>query len=212
VITDDKREFARLLQGVQTEVYQRPELTAAALGVWWAALSHIEMDVFRSALSAHVRTSKFPPTPADIVALVDGTSDDKAMAAWFKVRNAIGRAGQYNSVAFDDGCIHRAITDIGGWVRLCQTPEDELPFRQKDFIAAYKIAAQRGGGYPPRLAGVFEIDNAARGHKREPDTILIGDAATAMLVIQNGTTQDQAMGIVHMTHHITNHLKLEIQK
>ena len=187
MIDEDKREFAQLLQGVQTEVYQRPELTVQALRVWWMALGHLRMGDFRAALSAHVRSEKFPPTPADILRLAEGSSEDKARSAWYMVRSAIGRAGQYASVAFDDPAIHCAIRDIGGWPRLCQTPEAELPFRERDFIAAYQIHAARKSPHPSHLPGVHEIDNAASGFGKAPRLTLIGDVAKASEVVRTGS-------------------------
>jgi len=186
VIESDKREFAQTLQGVYTEVYQRPELSVAALRVWWAALESIPIEAFRAALSAHVKTSRFAPTPADILALAGGTREDDARAAWYVVRRSIGRVGRYASVAFDDANIHRAINSMGGWPQLCQTEEADLPYRERDFIAAYRIAAQRGGPYPGHLAGVCEIENNARSTDVGPAVLIVGDRDRALAVIAAG--------------------------
>ena len=53
------------------------------------------------------------------------------------------RVGAYRSVAFDDGAIHAAIEDMGGWPAVCRGKADELPFLQKRFTDLHRAYSSR---------------------------------------------------------------------
>jgi hypothetical protein len=124
--------------------------------------------------------------PADVVLALQGTFSDRSLIAWGKVQGAIGRVGYVRSVAFDDAAIHAAIDDMGGWAKMCSTTYDELPFVQKQFIAAHKAYLSRGKfAYPNYLMCQSEVDNRTRGFPIKPP-VLIGDERLACVVISGG--------------------------
>jgi len=63
------------------------------------------------------------PKIADIVRMIDGSTQSAAATAWAKVMRAVGSVGQYQSLAFDDPVIHLAIDETGGWISLCRIEE-----------------------------------------------------------------------------------------
>lgn len=62
---------------------------------------------------------------------------------------------------------------MGRWVRFGLMEERDRPWKQKEFERLYPILAARGGNYPPYLAGICEIENAAGGY-RVPAAIDVG--------------------------------------
>jgi hypothetical protein len=101
--------------------------------------------------------------------------------------DACGRVGAYTSVCFDDGLIHAAIEDMGGWVKLCRSTTDDLGYLQKRFCDAYKAYAGREGdvSFPPMLAGEHDLSNIAKGYG-STGPVLIGNPDRAKRVMLSG--------------------------
>lgn len=190
MVESDKRDFAAVLRAT-LDVYGK-EASPDVLRIWWAALQDRSIDEIRIGFSRYIRSTEsgsFPPKPADIIRMIDGTSSDRGMVAWSKVHEAILRVGSYRSLAFDDPIIHVVIEGMGGWPALCATPKDELPFRSNEFSKRYRALAETGGAssYPSYLVGISESQNNMNGFKSDPP-MLIGDASKAAQLIASGTT------------------------
>lgn len=184
---NDRPEFLRLL--TTTGKYYRVDMTPDLLEMYWTGLEQFDLAAIRQALNAHVAnpdTGQFMPKIADIVRALGGTTQDAALLAWAKVHRAIRLVGAYMDVAFDDPLIHWCINDMGGWVRLCQTSEDELPFRAKEFENRYRGGMRGTLAVPiasvPRLIGIANAHNEAKGL---PSTgpVLIGNAQAAQAIV-----------------------------
>jgi hypothetical protein len=65
--TEFKR-FGDVLNGVM-EVYGR-DRSPTAIALWWKVLEKFELSDVEGALAQHVRTSRFAPTPADVVTII----------------------------------------------------------------------------------------------------------------------------------------------
>jgi hypothetical protein len=169
----DKPRLAQWLTGC-AEVYDRP-ISEAGLGVWWGILSHFRVEDVDRAFKAHVAdpdTGRRMPTPADVVARIAGGSEAAAAEAWSKVLS-VSKCGWSRNVVFDDSLIHAAIASVGGWVALCQSAPEDMNFRRRDFVAAYKGFRQRSehpeylpvmlGKYP--MAPVTLVGNPERARK-----------------------------------------------
>lgn len=182
---NDRPKLATWLTGC-ADVYDR-EVSHAAMSIWWNILKAFDVEAVERAFKAHVAdpdTGRFMPTPACIVGRVMGGSEAIAVDAWSKVLRGIKQAGGYRTVAFDDCLIHAVIESLGGWVRLCETRSDELPFRRKDFIATYIGFRRRGER--PRYPGLLY------GRHDSRDVVLIGDQTSAQRVIEGGGVFDQS--------------------
>lgn len=185
----DRLKFFEVLGGVH-DFYGR-DLSKFAGQVWWQSCETFELEQVSKAFSAHLMDAehgRFMPKPADLVRVLQGTRTDRSLMAWAKVFDAIQRVGGYTSVCFDDGLIHAAIEDMGGWVTLCRSDADELPFMQKRFCDTFKAYTTRGGdvAYPAQLRGAAAIDNATRGYAIGRPT-LIGDPERAQQVLAAGS-------------------------
>lgn len=193
---EDKRDFWTLVKGVHS--FYSQDVSEFAAQIWWNAMRGYTIDQVRKAFNVHAadpKAGQFMPKPADLIRVLDGTQDDRSALAWSKVFGAIQRVGSYQTVVFDEGAIHAAIEDLGGWPKVCATKMDELPFVEKRFCAAYRAHLKAGSAYPARLIGIVDQTNAARGHGLQ-DPVLIGNASAARQVLAVGSyTQAQPMTI-----------------
>lgn len=182
--------FAKALSAL-AEYYGR-ELSEGVIALYWQGLHQYPIDDIEAAIGRHLQnpdSGQWMPKIADIVRMIDGTTQSAAALAWAKVMRAIGAVGQWQSVGFDDPVIHLAIDDLGGWPKLCQTTEAELPFTQKRFETNYRAYRQRGNDLPPHpryLPGVSELQNAAQGFQSDVPR-LVGDLERAQLVYRGGS-------------------------
>lgn len=153
-------------------------------------LKRFELADVEKALARHLNdpdSGRFMPRPADIVRQLEGRSDQKAWAAWSKLDQAIRCIGQYQSVVFDDPIIMRVIQDMGGWIHLCEIPnEKNLNIKAHEFKTRYERYAQSPPSvFPSRLIGLEEGDRRQREEARNPP-VLIGDADKCIAVSQRG--------------------------
>lgn len=182
--------FAKALAAL-AEYYGR-ELSEGVIALYWQGLQQYPIDEIEAAIGRHLQnpdSGQWMPKIADIVRMIDGTTQGAAALAWAKVMRAVGAVGQYQSLAFDDAVIHLTVDDLGGWPKLCQVAEQELPFLQKRFETSYRAYRSRGADLPPHpryLAGVSEMQNAAQGCPYDPPA-LVGDRERAQLVYRGGS-------------------------
>lgn len=174
------------------EVY-RPEkpLDASVIAIYWHALEPFDLAAVRKAFDRHVKNpdvGQFMPKPADLIRMLQGSSQDAAFAAWTKVDHAIRQVGTYADVVFDDPIIHRVVQEMGGWIAFGTKTEDEWPFVAKEFENRYRGYRQRSDipDYPAVLIGIAGAYNRNGGHPLTPP-MLIGDAEKASSVVLGGT-------------------------
>lgn len=183
----DRPEFLRALKRLYS--LYRVELSDDVVDLWWEILVDYDLPAITMGLTRHVRnpdTGQFLPKPAEIIKHIGGTTQDAAQIAWSKVLGAIRKVGSWMDVAFDDPLIHSVLGDMGGWVLLCSTLEEEMPFRAREFENRYRGYA-RQQSIPtrvPRLTGRINTDNAAKGltEALEPP-MLVGDADKCLQVL-----------------------------
>lgn len=184
----DAAAFKELLGGVYS--FYRQELTKFHIDVWWQAMKNYSLEGVRDALNRHVMNpdnGQFLPKPADVVKLIDGGTQERALVAWSKVDAAVTGVGQYSTVVFDDAHIHEVLHDMGGWVHLCSKRIDEWPFVKNEFVNRYRGASMRAAtNYPAKLVGLTEAHNAADHAKYVPPPKYVGDEARARQVMIGG--------------------------
>lgn len=196
---NDFDQFQTLLQAV-SELYGKP-MTPFSVSIFWGALQQYDMAVVREAMNRHITNpdnGQFMPKPADLIRMMQGSSQDKALQAWHKVDKAVRQVGTYSSVVFDDPLIHRVLHEMGGWISLGTKTEDEWPFVAREFENRYRAFASRQElpEYLPVLVGIIEAENRKEGHSCEPP-MLVGDANVAMAVMMAGTNKP-ALGMQQM--------------
>lgn len=174
------------------EYYGKPKLSDMAVGLYFGALLEYPLADVQHGLTAHINnpdSGQFFPKAADVIREISGSSDTRAAMAWAKVFEAICRVGHMPSVAFDDAIIHAVIADMGGWVKLALVGNDDLPFRERDFLRIYRSYSTRAlGDYPRYLPGMAETENFGKGYAVEPP-LLLGDAAKAQQVLLAGSAK-----------------------
>lgn len=185
----DYDQFCGMLGAVSELFGKRP--SDYALAMWWSALGAYDLPAVREAFDRHVKNpdnGKWMPTPADLIKMMVGSTQDSALMAWAKVDRSMRVVGPYRSVVFDDALIHRVLSEMGGWVELSRCDEKEWPFKAKEFENRYR--GYRGRNeippYPAHLIGIAEANNSTGGMPVEMPT-LIGDETLAIRVMSAGT-------------------------
>jgi len=161
------------LMTVLSELFDKP-LSELITRIYWKTLDPFTDAECQNAFETLIQTSRFFPKPADFLELLVGKKEDRAALAWLKVAKAIRKIGTYQSVRFDDPVIHSVIQAMGGWIKLGQMLEKEVPFKQKEFERLYTIMAGNGK-HPDYLPGISERDNTANGYDQEESVIAISD-------------------------------------
>lgn len=186
---DDFQKFHDGIAGVMS--FYGKSLSGFALDVWWTALKVYDLAAIVDAFNRHLANpdaGQFAPKPADIIRVLQGSSQDSALRAWAKVDLAVRRVGTYCDVVFDDALIHRVIQDMGGWIALGTKAENEWPFVAKEFENRYRGFCSRGERpqYPPTLIGIATAHNFRKGYKNGAP-VLIGKEQLARQVWRGGS-------------------------
>ena len=173
-----------------SDYYDRPRMSDEKALVYFDLLQEFTLEDVRAGFRDAMRNpefGQFMPKAADVRRVLLGSGEANADRAWAKVYEAICRVGHMPSVAFDDAIIHAVIADMGGWVKLALVGNDELPFRERDFLRLYRgYAGRPPQEYPRYLPGMAETENFGKGYAVEPP-LLLGDAAKAQQVLLAGS-------------------------
>ena len=187
----DSAKFRVLVTQVMS--YYGKDVTDFTLQVFWDGLKDFSLDDVSKALSIHARDAdkgQWSPKVADIVRILEGGNSDRAAMAWSKVGHAIRCVGPYQTIIFDDPLVHAVITEMGGFSKLCDVNTEDMPFREKDFVARYRNYSSRGviPQYPPKIVGEHEADCMAKALPQwVPDAVMIGDVEKCLQVMRSGT-------------------------
>lgn len=167
---------------------QRKSCSAEDVVFWFKALASYDLTDVCQAITAHVRDpdeGKYPIKPADVIRRIDGSGDARALRGWSLVERAMRSIGPWQSVAFDDPCIHLVIVDMGGWSRLCETRDPDMPFVRQEFVRRYRAALT----HPPALE---EVPRALPGlGSVNASPRLVGDPNRALTVWRSGASAPQ---------------------
>lgn len=198
--TEDFQRFHEGIAGVMG--FYGKSVSSFALDVWWTALKGFDLPAVVDAFNRHLANpdaGQFPPKPADIIRMLQGSTQDSALRAWAKVDKAVRQIGTYCDVVFDDPLIHRVIHDMGGWIALGSKGEDEWPFVAKEFENRYRgfKAKNECPEYPSKLIGIATAHNAQKGFETDAP-VLIGNELKARQVL-NGGTDKPAIGFKRMS-------------
>lgn len=198
---NDQTRFAAAFTGIQ-EYYGR-EVSDTVMEMYWRGLAAFDISIVERAFQQHVMTAeagRFFPKLADLVQWIEGSAGDKAQLAWTKVLFAIGSVGHYETVVFDDPLIHAVVSDMGGWISMCELLVDDQPFKAKEFESRYRAASNKAERptFPAKLVGSFEASNRVTGHLDAiPAPVLVGDQEKAKQVLALGSDKPRiAIGTV----------------
>ena len=110
------------------------EVLSTVIKVYWQVLSPYTDDQFHKAVEAHMRVGKFFPRPADLIELIEGTSQANAHEEWGEVMKQLRDS---TNATFDKPTA-RAVNTIGGVAYLATMNYRDLEFKKKDFIDVYE--------------------------------------------------------------------------
>lgn len=201
--TEDFQKFQEGISGVMG--FYNKGLSTFALDVWWNSMKGYDLLAVVDAFNRHLANpdvGQFAPKPADIIRMLQGSTQDSALRAWAKVDQAVRQIGPYEDVVFDDPVIHRVIHDMGGWIGLGAKTSDEWPFIAKEFENRYRGFKVKSEipDYPGKLIGIATAHNEKEGFKAEPP-VLIGNELKAKQVM-NGGTDKPAIGFKRLSESV----------
>ena len=126
--------------------YPKWSLDGAQLVVWAKLLEDVPGDELVRAATQHARTSKWPPTVAELRELATPPKME-GIEAWDEIQRALIRYGPDDAVPWSSPAVETAVRAVGGWKTLANgTPIDQIPSVRKRAIDAFD-AAQRHGTY-----------------------------------------------------------------
>lgn len=123
--------------------------TTAQAQVYQEVLADIPGALLQKAVLILLKTSKFPPTIAEIREKAEeirdmalGKDAPNAERAWSDVIAAISRYGANRKPKFSDPICAAAVSCMG-WMNLCMTPTDSISIIRAQFCKFYKVEAER---------------------------------------------------------------------
>ena len=207
----DYDDFVNVMQLV-AEQYGKKQ-SGGLVALYWQGLKNYDFPAVQDAIGRHLGntdTGQFMPKIADIIRMMEGSSQDAAFTAWSKVDKAVRHVGPYESVCFDDPLIHRVLHDMGGWMMLGQKNDDEWPFVARDFENRYRGFKSRNERveYPAKLIGISEAHNTKEGHSVS-QPMMIGNAEKATQVLIGGIQGSKMLGMTRLKLSPENLLTLQ---
>lgn len=185
---NDYSEFVTLWSQASEQYGKSP--SDGALDLIFGALQRFDLESIRRALLAHMNDTQhgsFAPKIADIVRHIEGDGDTRALSAWAKVEDAIRRVGPYQTVVFDDPRTMAAIEEMGGWIKLCDVTDRDLPFKGNEFKKRYQGYISRPPErHPSKLLGMSEATNAGEHQEFVPEPRLVGNPQQCLAVMKQG--------------------------
>ncbi|MEQ3620542.1 MAG: DUF6475 domain-containing protein [Marinobacter sp.] len=177
-----------------SELYNKAP-SDGALDLIFNALQRFDLEQIKQGLTAHINDPKhgdFAPKPADIVRHIEGDGDSRALAAWSAVDRAIRSVGPYESVVFDDPRTMATIEDMGGWMKLCEVTDKDLPFKGNEFVKRFMGYLSRPPEkFPAKLLGMTEASNSGEHSEFVPEPRLIGKPKLCLEVMRKGSEKKQ---------------------
>ncbi len=170
---DDMKEFTGILDFMAEGL--GVDMTVVKYKFYFAALSDLSIEEIKRAANQIARTATFFPKPVDFRNAINGNQDEAAIAAWEKVLKGKSKAGQYQSVQFDDPVIHGTIKLMGGWASVCQLENySDEKWQRVDFDKIYKAIQDQREGHPEYLLGLAELQADARMPHDKKNIVEIG--------------------------------------
>lgn len=136
------KTFIAELAALVSASYPRWEPTAATLHTWTHLLGDFSEDALRSAMVAHIRSSKYAPSVAEIVEqarLQEASDEPTAGEAWAEVTKTV-RYADPREVSWSHPRIGKAVEAIGGFMMLANSHVRDRASNRARFLEAYREA------------------------------------------------------------------------
>ena len=161
--------------------YYKESLPEIVLNFWLNGLAKFPFEDIKAAFENWMMTSDRMPKISNIVKTLEGSIEDRALAALLKVENAMEMHGSYATVVFDDPVIHATLQSLGGWINACRQTEYEFTWWKKEFRERYQHFEQYGlaPDVSVRLSGIFDETNLPLGGTPQKPKV-VGDYEKAI--------------------------------
>lgn len=207
----DMEKFSQILSWVFG--YYEKDLTDLTFEMYWNGLKDYSIEEVQAAFNAHLQhpeEGRWWPKVSDIIKNCKGGTMDNALRAWNEVETAIRKVGAYQDVVFHDPLIHQIIHKMGGWMMLCDIPDEKsLTFKANEFKNAYRaLYGTPSQQQPPvELIGIINAQNSKlKGAKKNPP-VLIGDPVKARQVMQQLRRADNLITISQTSEKLVKNLQ-----
>lgn len=161
---EDIRAVLDVLCGYYRDKDNRPrELADVQKAAYLDGLKEFAPELLEMAARAWIRSSRFFPALSDLRALLSEPEPDwkeLAHVAWTTFERAIGKAGIYQGVIFEDPAIGECVRQtFGSWEHACQYERDSpgWAIRRQTFLAIFPGVARKAKT-PVLLAGISRHD------------------------------------------------------
>jgi len=145
MVRDDRAEFGKAMV-VTAELYDK-HISSGRIAAYFKVMEPYPLDGVLEAMQEHQAKSRWFPLPADLIELMAPTGEQDALFEWSHV---IDQLRDSRRARTDNPCTHRAIQDLGGFIRLGQMPQDQLVWVQKEFVQRYQMYKQYGIELQPK--------------------------------------------------------------
>ncbi|MBA3563085.1 MAG: hypothetical protein H0W33_03570 [Gammaproteobacteria bacterium] len=149
MLSTDRPEFVRVLNGLAAIKPGKGELTDEALDLWWSTMrGDWTIEDFRQASGHLLKSCQFMPTPYDFEQLRKAGRPTPGEAWQRAMDSSAGayRCGQVSGegVTSGDELVDRAVRAIGGYAVLYETATDKLCFVERRFAEHYEAMQDAG--------------------------------------------------------------------
>lgn len=132
------------------DTYYDVTMSTEKLKAWSTELSAYPTDQIGKAFKSYLTKNRnFPPNLAGIIAELcqiqkeeTGQTEEQSIInaenAWLKVMDAVHYIGCYGTPDFENKAVHNSIMRLGGWLKICNSTESELPWLKKEFLKNYQ--------------------------------------------------------------------------
>ena len=181
--TNEQDKFKELI-ALMAENYNE-EFTASKVKLWWGMFKPFSINVFESALYAHIGcpdAGMFSPKPANIMKFIKGTTKqaeqdtgNKAEIAWSSIEGQVYSIGSYQSPKIEDRQAMASLKAMGGWMKLCGSTVDQLTWKKKEFLGLYQTFEKTPVEMlPHNMPGRIELEQHKQNGNKEFNSLMKG--------------------------------------
>ena len=140
----------------------RQQVSVALTRIYYRVLEQFPAAQVVEAIEKSISMLKWFPKPVEILEVLNGDPEEKAIKAWTILQFAVGTIGTYRSVLFEDPKMCAVIKFFGGWEEIGSWSIRYMGKRRDEFIAAYK--AMKNPPPSQKLIGKGEDPRLLRGY------------------------------------------------
>ena len=174
--SSDERRFSEAM-AVLTSVLGQEQSRVRIKG-FWMTLRQYPLEAVLRAIEAAMMTKWYPfPQPADLIAFIEGSPEDRAEISWAHLWRLFDRGvSTYRTVYCDDSVLAECVRAVfGDWLRagLCPRADSDDPVGyqtyHKTWVKTYQALSRIQRTYDPVLRGRAALEGFKT--EREADTV-----------------------------------------